>query len=308
VNAILLALTWTAMNAALEVHWALSLALAPVAAGLVTRLFIIQHDCGHGSFFRTRRANDRTGRLISAFSLIPYDFWRRTHAAHHATSGNLSKRGCGDVDTLTVDEYRALSPLRRLGYRIYRDPIFLLLLGCHLYFMLKLRLPWGQPEPFRKAAPSILGTNLLILAWIAPVTAWLGWDFLLLVWLPTQLCASSLGLWLFYIQHQYAEAYWARDDEWDFHDAALKGSSHYDLPVLLRWFTGNIGAHHVHHLCSKVPNYRLYECLRDHPDLAAMNRITLLESLPAARLALWDERRHRLVGFGALRESPTGAS
>ena len=290
-----------AMWAAMDVSYWLALLLAPVGTGLLTRLFIIQHDCGHGSFFRSRRANDWTGRLISAFTIIPYDFWKRTHALHHATSGNLSRRGVGDVDTLTVEEYLALGPVRRLFYRVYRHPAFLLFVACHLYFLVKLRSPWGNPEPFRKCWKSILGTNVLILAWTVPVSMLIGWKALLMIFLPMNLLANALGLWLFYIQHQYEHAYWERDEEWSFTDAALKGSSHYDLPVLLRWMTGNIGAHHVHHLCSKVPNYRLYEVLHDHQELADLNRITIRESLPAAWLALWDEESRRLVTFDEVR-------
>lgn len=306
-NFAILGIVWWAMLGAFEVSYALALLLAPIGTGMLTRLFIIQHDCGHGSFFKSRRANDWTGRLISAFTIIPYDFWKRNHAMHHATSGNLSKRGIGDVGTITVKEYLARDEKGRRKYRIYRHPLFLLLGASNLYFMVKLRSPWGQPESWRKAFPSIVGTNLMMAAWMIPLAMLVGWSHFLLVFLPMQLLANSLGLWLFYIQHQYEGAFWEWDDKWDFHEASLRGSSHYDLPVLLRWFTGNIGAHHVHHLCSKVPNYRLYECLRDHDELWNLNRITIKESLPAARLALWDEDQKKLITFDELDERSAAA-
>ena len=301
-NLAVLGIVWWAMIGAFSVSYWLALALMPIGAGMLCRLFIIQHDCGHGSFFKSRKANDWVGRIIGALTIIPYDFWKRNHAMHHATSGNLSKRGTGDIATITVREYLERSPGKQRKYRISRHPLFLLLVACNLYFMVKLRSPWGQPEHWRKAFASIMSTNLLMAAWMVPLGLAVGWGHFLLLFLPMQLLVNALGLWLFYIQHQYEGAYWEWDKKWDFHEASLRGSSHYDLPVLLRWFTGNIGAHHVHHLCSKVPNYRLYECLREHRELWQLNRLTIRESLPAAWLALWDEEKQKMVSFSQLRE------
>ena len=306
-NLAMFVVAWWAMLNVIEVSFWLVPPIMLLGGAMLTRLFIIQHDCGHGAFFKSSRANDWVGRFLGAITIIPYDFWKRNHATHHATSGNLSKRGVGDIGMLSVREYLARSARGRRAYRIYRHPAFLVLVAANLYFLVKLRSPWGQAEAWRKAAPSILSTNVLILCWMVPLILTVGWADFLLVFLPMQCGVNSLGLWLFYIQHQYEDAYWEWSDEWDFHEASLRGSSHYDLPPLLRWYTGNIGAHHVHHLCSKVPNYRLYECLRANEELWQLNRITIAQSLPAARLALWDEDTKRMISFRQLRERQPAA-
>lgn len=279
-----------------QAYW-LTLLLSVVAGGLLVRFFIIQHDCGHGSFFPNRRANDVTGCIMSVLTLAPYGLWRRMHNKHHAGSGNLDRRGFGDIKTLTVAEYRAASPLQRLQYRIYRHPAFLFLIGVPLFFMVVQRSPWGHHLPLRETWMSVMGLNAALilgygaLAWlIGPLT-------LLMIALPISMIAAGIGGWLFYVQHQFEDAHWKPDEAWDFQTAAVYGSTYYALPPVLNWFTGNIGLHHIHHLNSMVPNYRLKECLAACPGLESVNRLTLWESLACVRLALWDETRGKLVSF-----------
>jgi omega-6 fatty acid desaturase (delta-12 desaturase) len=296
---ILWALIWALLDAG---YW-LGLLLAIPAAGFLVRLFMIQHDCGHGAFFRRRRANDWVGRVISVLTLTPYDHWRRDHAAHHAGSGNLDRRGIGDINTLTVREYLALPRWRQLLYRLYRHPFVMFGIGPAYLFLLENRLPSGLRRGGYKSWLSAMATNGAIGALVAAMIWLVGLGPFLLVHLPIILLAASIGVWLFYIQHQFEDTYWAHDERWNFHAAALHGSSHYDLPGILRWFTANIGVHHVHHLSSRIPYYRLQEVLRDHPQVAAVGRLTLLQSLRCVRRALWDERKEKLVSFREMRTS-----
>jgi len=277
-------------------YWA-CLPLAIPAAGFLVRLFLIQHDCGHGSFFRRRSANDWIGRIIGVLTVIPYDYWRRTHAVHHATTGNLDRRGLGDVDLLTVAEYRALPRRRRIGYRLSRNPLVLLGLGPLYLFVLKYRLPVGLMRDGKGVWISAMSTNLAIAGVVGGMCALVGVRDFLLVQLPITFLAGSAGVWLFYVQHQFEDTYWERQPEWSFHAGALKGSTFYDLPGVLSWFTANIGIHHVHHLASKIPSYRLPETLADHPELRGIGHLTLRRSLGCFRLALWDEESSRLVPF-----------
>ena len=290
---------WLLMLFSLRHSYWLCLILALPAAGFLVRLFMIQHDCGHGSFFRRRRANDWLGRVLGVLTLTPYGYWRRTHAVHHATSSHLGRRGTGDVDTLTVREYRSLPAWRRALYRLTRHPLILLGLGPFYLFVLKHRLPVRLMRAGWQPWLSVMSTNLAIAGVVSLLVALLGVRDFLLVQAPITLLASAAGVWLFYVQHQFEHTYWAWDADWNPHTGALHGSSHYDLPPVLRWFTANIGIHHVHHLCSRIPCYRLGEALRQHPELRAVSRLTLKESLRCLRLALWDEDQHRLVGFGA---------
>jgi omega-6 fatty acid desaturase (delta-12 desaturase) len=295
------ALVWLAMWATLGIGYWLTLLIAVPAAGFLVRLFLIQHDCGHGTLFRNRSTNDWVGRVIGTLTLTPYDFWRHSHNIHHAGSGNLEHRGLGDIDTLTVREYLALSRLGRLRYRIYRHPLVLFGIGPAYLFLLQHRLPVGMMRKGWLPWISTMATNAAI-AVLVTLTMWIvGVGPFLLVHLPITLLASSIGVWLFYVQHQFEETSWAHAQEWQRHDAALHGSSHYDLPGVLRWFTANIGVHHVHHLCSRIPYYRLSQVLRDHPRLAQLGRLTLRESIACVPLALWDENRRRLISFGDLR-------
>jgi omega-6 fatty acid desaturase (delta-12 desaturase) len=288
------AVAWTAVHFG---HWWLGLLIAIPAAGFLLRLFMIQHDCGHGAFFRHRLANDWIGRVASVVTLTPYEVWRHAHNLHHATTGNLDRRGFGDIDTLTVEEYRARSFWGRLRYRLYRHPLVMFGIGPAYLFLLQHRLPVGFMRAGWRPWASVMTTNLSIglaatgLIWLVGVKAFV------LVHLPIMLLAASIGVWLFYVQHQFERTSWDRNDAWKPQAAALHGSSHYDLPGFLRWFTGNIGVHHVHHLNSRIPCYRLQRVLRDHPELRDVGRLTLWQSLRCVPLVLWDERDRRLVSF-----------
>ncbi len=292
------ALAWAAIHFG---YWELSLLPGILAAGFFVRLFMIQHDCGHGAFFRHRLANAWVGRVIGVLTLTPYDVWRRTHAIHHASSGHLDRRGIGDIDTLTVREFRARSYWGRLRYRLYRHPFVMFGIGPAYLFVLRHRLPVGLTRSRRQAWISAMATNLASAAVVATLIWFIGIGPFLLVHLPILLLASSVGVWLFYVQHQFEETFWAHDGKWSLHEAALYGSSHYDLPRILRWFTANIGVHHVHHLCSRIPYYCLPRVLRDHPDLRGVNRLTLFQSFGCVRLVLWDEAQRRLVSFRDVR-------
>jgi omega-6 fatty acid desaturase (delta-12 desaturase) len=297
ITAMPFALLWILMWTSLDAGYWIGLLLVVPAAGLLVRLFMIQHDCGHGSFFRHRLANDWVGRVIGVLTLTPYDFWRRTHALHHASSGNLDRRGIGDIDTLTVREFMALSTGRRLLYRLYRHPIVMFGIGPAYLFILRHRLPMGLMRSGWQPWISAMATNAAIVVLIAPMMWLVGVGPFLLVQVPITLLAASIGVWLFYVQHQFEDTFWAHEEGWDFHEAGLHGSSHYDLPIVLRWFTANIGVHHVHHLCSRIPYYRLHQVLRDHPQLSAVGRLTLFQSLRCVHKVLWDEDRHKLVSF-----------
>ena len=281
--------------------WWLALLLAVPAAGFLMRLFMIQHDCGHGAFFRHRRANDWIGRVLGVLTLTPYDFWRRSHTIHHATSGNLARRGIGDIDTLTVREYLALSRWRRLKYRLYRHPAVMFGVGPAYLFILRNRLPIGFMRGGRAPWLSTMGTNLAAAVVVAVLIWLIGVGPFLLVHLPIMLLAAAMGVWLFYVQHQFEHTSWANGENWNLHEAALHGSSHYVLPGVLRWFTANIGIHHVHHLCSRIPYYRLPRVLRDYPELGQIGRLTLWESIKCVRLVLWDEHGKQLISFREMR-------
>lgn len=299
-----LVIVFGAMLFAVEAGYYLALLATPLAGLLLLRLFIIQHDCGHGAYFSDRKTNDRLGRALGVLTLTPYDCWARSHALHHAGTGNLDARGFGDVDTLTVREYRALSPLRRFGYRLYRHPIVLLGIGPAYLFLLRHRLPIGHMRDGKSFWISAMGTN----AATAGLFALMIWQFGLLAsvlaFIPTLLTAASVGVWLFYIQHQFEDAHWDTAKEWSFHDAALNGSSYLDLPAGLRWFTANIGIHHVHHLASRIPFYRLPEVLDAHPELADLNRFTTRQTFGPLLLTLWDEDKRKLVRFRDARDMP----
>jgi omega-6 fatty acid desaturase (delta-12 desaturase) len=294
-------LLWIAAWACLRWSYGLSLAVAVPAAGFLVRLFMIQHDCGHGSFFRQRSANDWTGRIIGVLTLTPYDHWRSSHALHHASSGNLDRRGIGDIATLTVREYLAASRLRRLAYRLYRHPLVMFGLGPAYLFLVRHRYPTGPAFRRWRAWVSPMGTNAAIALGVVAGMWLVGVRPFLLVHLPITLLAASIGVWLFYVQHQFEETFWATNGAWSMPEAALHGSSHYDLPLVLRWLTANIGVHHVHHLCSRIPYYRLGQVLHDHPSLKDVGRVTLLQSIGCVRFALWDEARRRMISFRQLR-------
>ncbi len=284
-------------------YWWFPLLLAAPAAAFLVRLFMIQHDGGHGSFFFHRRANDWVGRVIGILTLTPYDYWRRTHAIHHAGAGHLDRRGIGDVGTLIVREYLSLSRWGRFWYRAYRHPLVMFVVGPAYLFILQHRLPVGLFSGGWKPWFSTMATNIAIAAVAAGLIFFMGIGPFLLVELPIVLLAGSAGMWLFYVQHQLEMTFWAHEVGWSFEEAALHGSSHYDLPRILRWFTANIGVHHVHHLCSRIPYYRLPLVLRDYPDLRGVSQLTLRQSFRCVRLVLWDENQQRLISFGELGRS-----
>jgi omega-6 fatty acid desaturase (delta-12 desaturase) len=296
---------WAAMWALMHISYWLTLALALPAAGFLVRLFMIQHDCGHGAFFRARAINDWVGRVFGVLTLTPYDYWKRTHATHHANAGNLGRRGVGEIETLTVDEYVSLGWRKRFAYRLYRHPLVMFGIGPTYLFVLQHRAPFGlmrgagwQPWVSTMSTNAGIATVVALLMWL------IGPGPFLMIHAPIFVLAATIGVWLFYVQHQFEETRWAREADWNLPQAALHGSSHYDLPLVLRWFSANIGVHHVHHLASRVPFYRLPEVLRDYPELGNVGRLTLWQSLRCVNYALWDEDAQRLISFRALARRP----
>jgi omega-6 fatty acid desaturase (delta-12 desaturase) len=287
-----------AMHFALQVAWWLALLLAVPAAGFLVRIFIIFHDCGHGSFFRSGIANRVTGFLTGLLVFTPSRTWHRRHAAHHATAGDLDRRGTGDVWTLTVKEYQSLSRPGRLWYRIYRHPVVLLGIGPAWMFFVEHRL-WARSDG-RAERWSTVRTNLVLAAVAVVACLTIGWKAYLLIALSPMLLAGTAGVWLFYVQHQFEGTYWERHAEWDRVRQAVEGSSFYKLPRVLQWFSGNIGYHHVHHLSSRIPNYNLQACHEAHELFRSVRPVTLRASLRSLGFRLWDEERRRLVGFDGL--------
>jgi omega-6 fatty acid desaturase (delta-12 desaturase) len=295
----------------MRVSYPLALALSLVAAGFLVRTFIIMHDCGHGSFFRSRRANDLVGFVTGALTLTPYAQWAKDHAIHHATSGRLDKRGYGDIGTLTVGEYLALGRLGRLQYRFYRHPAVLLGLGP-LWLVLKQRVRTAGSAGRREVLGVHL-TNATVILMLVAASLLVGPRAVAAIYVPTVLIAAAAGIWLFYVQHQYEGTYWASGGDWDYATAAVGGSSFYRLPRVLDWMTGSIGFHHVHHLSPRIPNYYLRRAHEENPYFHQAHRLTLRESLHAFSLKLWDEEQGRMVGWNGLarrrrQEAETGTA
>jgi omega-6 fatty acid desaturase (delta-12 desaturase) len=299
---VLLALSFTM---AYQLHawsaWA-ALALAPLSAGLLVRTFIFMHDCAHGSFLPWRRASDLVGFTTGVLTLTPFAQWRRDHALHHASSGDLERRGHGDIPTLTVREYLARTPRGRLIYRLVRHPASLLLVGP-LHLMVNQRFRAKSKATGALQVASVWSTNAAILVLGALTVVLFGWHSLLIVYLPAIYLAAMAGIWLFYVQHQFEDAYWESAESWDYATAALHGSSHLVLHPVLQWFTGSIGLHHVHHLAPRIPNFRLQRCHDATPLLQVAPVLTLRAGVSALRLALWDEQQRRMVRFGDLVEA-----
>lgn len=291
-------LCWLLMYGSLSVSYWLTLLLAFPAAGFLVRIFIIQHDCGHGSFFKARRANDTVGIICGVLTMIPYRFWRRSHAIHHAHHAELEERGIGDVWTMTVEEYWRAPWWKRVAYRVFRNPIFLFGVAPTVNFVLLTRLPFGGEANWRNGErASVWWTNLAIAGWVAAAAALVGFGAVLMIQLPVVVIAGSVGTWLFYVQHQFERTYWEHTPQWDYTLAAMHGSSYYQLPRLLQWFTGNIGFHHIHHLSPRIPNYNLQDCHEENPVLQRVVHLTPLSSLKTVWLVLWDEEQRRLVTF-----------
>jgi acyl-lipid omega-6 desaturase (Delta-12 desaturase) len=294
------AVLWYFMYKSLAVSYWLTLALGILAAGFLVRIFVIFHDCGHGSFFKSMKANHFWGFVTGFLSFTPYDYWRHDHAQHHASAGDLDERGFGDIWTMTVKEYLKASPWTRFQYRMVRNPFCLFLIAPAFLFLIVHRFPSMDNKV--KGMRAVHLTNLAIVGMAAVISFFIGIKAYLLIQLPVMAIAASAGVWLFYVQHQFEGVYWERHENWDYVDEALKGSSFYKLPRVLQWFTGSIGFHHIHHLAPKIPNYNLEKCYNEVPLFQEIKPITFLSSLKSITFRLWDEQHQRLVGFGYINE------
>src|SRR5258705_2720964 len=288
------------MYLSLAVSWRLAIRLAILAEGFAVRLFIISHDCGHGSFFKSRAANTVVGFITGVITFVPYHHWRWEHAQHHATSGDLDRRGIGDIWTLTVQEYLESSRWRKFAYRLARNPVILFVIAPLFIFLVKQRFPKAAAS--KRDRQSVYWTNLAILGLAAALSWAFGLSAYVLLQLTVMAVAGSVGVWLFYVQHQFEGVYWGRGEEWDYATAALQGSSFYKLPKILQWFSGNIGFHHIHHLSSRIPNYNLERCHQADPLFQRVKPVTFFGSFKSLTFRLWDEQRRKLVGFRHLRD------
>jgi len=289
----------TLMYVSLSYSYWLTLALALPAGGLLTRVFIIFHDCGHGSFFKSQRWNNFLGIICGLLVFTPYYQWRFEHAVHHATSGDLDRRGTGDIITLTVEEYLKLSGWGRFKYRLYRSPIVMLGFGPWFTFLISQR--FVNPISKKRERFSVYFSNLFIVALLVVAAQTIGITEFLMIQLPVAFVGGLGGIWMFYIQHQFEGTYWQRHEEWDYATAAIRGSSYFKLPRVLQWFTGNIGFHHIHHLSSRIPNYALQKCMEENPEFQHVTTITLWGSLKSLGLNLWDEEQRQLISFRHLK-------
>lgn len=282
-----------------SVNYYYSILLAIPAALFTVRAFILQHDCGHRSLFSSSSANKWLGRILGVVTLTPFACWKRFHAMHHASSGNLDKRGVGDIITLTVEEYSARSAWSKFGYRIYRHPVTLFIIGPSVLFFIRQRFAYYLPKSWKKERRSVYQNNLVLVA----IVALLWWfDILLpslLFWGTVMCIAATIGVWLFYVQHQFPNAYWRKTEDWCYQASAIEGSTFYDLPDFLHWLTAYIGFHHIHHLDCNIPNYRLKECYVENESVQNPIKLSFLESIDCAKLKLWDEKKGMMVGFTA---------
>jgi omega-6 fatty acid desaturase (delta-12 desaturase) len=292
-------LLWFLMYRTLAVSWWLTMPLAVLAGAFLVRAFIIFHDCGHGSFFKSRAANSFWGFLCGMLTFTPYYHWRWEHSLHHATSGDLDRRGTGDIWTMTVQEYLESSRWKRFAYRLARNPFVLFVLAPVYIFLVKNRIPTATAS--RRERFSVYWMNLAILCVAFVISTIFGWKAYLVIQLTAVLVAGSAGVWLFYVQHQFEGVYWERRDDWDYAAAALQGSSFYKLPRVLQWFSGNIGFHHIHHLSPRIPNYNLEKCHNADPLFQQVKPVTLFSSFKSFSFRLWDEQRRKLVGYRHLR-------
>jgi omega-6 fatty acid desaturase (delta-12 desaturase) len=293
-------LLWCLMYWSLSISWWLTFPLAILASGFLIRIFIIFHDCGHGSFFKSQLANDTVGFIAGVITFTPYYHWRWEHAVHHAGSGDLDKRGTGDIWTMTVQEYLESSRWKRFAYRLARNPIVLFVIAPIFLFLIRQRFP--SPGASKRERESVQWMNLAILGMVAGLIWIFGFKSYLLIQLTITGVGGAIGIWMFYVQHQFEGVYWERGEDWDYTAAALQGSSFYKLPKILQWFSGNIGFHHIHHLSPRIPNYNLERCHKADPLFQNVPSVTLLSSLKALTFRLWDEPLRQLVGYGRLRE------
>jgi acyl-lipid omega-6 desaturase (Delta-12 desaturase) len=293
---------WVLMFISLKVSYWLTLALALPAAGFMVRTFIIFHDCGHGSFFASRRANELVGILTGILTFTPWTRWWHDHAIHHATAGDLDRRGVGDVYVMTLKEYLAAPWWKKIGYRLMRNPFNMFAIGAPVIFAIVNR--FYLKGSGKRERLSVWWTNLALTLLISVLCLIVGWKAYLLVQIPVLFLGSATGVWLFYLQHQFEGVYWERHPQWDFFEAGQKGCSYFKLPRLVQWFTGNIGFHHIHHLNAKIPNYRLEECYRDNPTLRQPPTLSLVSSLKCLTLRLYDEDSRQLVGWKGLKRRP----
>ena len=294
--------TYYLMYLSLSYSYWLTLGLSLLAAGFTVRLFIIQHDGGHNAFFPSRKWNDRVGYLCSLFTMVPYFYWKRQHAIHHSTNGNLDHRGIGDMDVFTVDEYLQLSKFDRFRYRLYRNPFVFLLIGPWI-LLLYINRHWSDPVQYsQRDKRNVVISNLTMVLTFAGLGWWIGWLPVLKIAVPVLYMAGGAGIWLFYIQHQFEHTYWKPDQEWNFVRAAMQGSSFYRLPKVLQWFTGNIGYHHIHHLTPGIPNYRLEKIYNENPEFHDVFEVTIPSSLKTMFLSVWDIQQQRLISFRELKQ------
>ncbi len=289
------------MYLSLDISYWLTLLLAFPATGFLVRIFIIQHDCGHGSFFSSRKANDLTGMFCSIFTLTPYHYWRTSHAIHHAGAGKLEARGIGDIYTKTVSEYLKLSKWGRFKYRLYRNPFILFIIVPTILFLILYRFPNYKHKELLKFQRSVYFTSLVIASLVGIIIWLIGIKDFLLIQLPITITTSSTGAWLFFVQHQFEDTYWSTRKNWDFTKAALEGSSYYKLPKVLQWFTGNIGFHHIHHLSPRIPNYLLEKCQNENQMFQKARTLSIRSSLKSIFLTLWDENQKKLISFRHLK-------
>jgi omega-6 fatty acid desaturase (delta-12 desaturase) len=292
------------MYLSLDYSYWITLGLSVLSAGFLVRIFIIFHDCGHGSFFKSKRANLIVGTILGSLVFTPNNRWHTTHATHHATVGNLDNRGVGDVWTLTVEEYQNLSKGRKRFYRLYRNPIMLFVIGPFFLFVMWFRFTRKIMKPAERR--SIYFTNLILLVYIAGLVALLGWKSFLMIQIPVIFTATSIGSWLFYVQHQFDDVIWTRQNDWNYKVVAIEGSSFLKFPKILQWFSGNIGFHHVHHLSPMIPNYKLERCHRENSMFSDIKPVTFIPSIKTMRLRLWDESIGRLISFRQLRKATAG--
>lgn len=293
---------WVLMYYSLEISYWLTLGLGVINAGLMVRLFIIQHDCGHNSFFPSLKLNNIVGNILSVFTLTPYYHWRKQHARHHANSGDLDFRGFGDIETVTVREYQVMSRWEKFRYRFYRNPFVTFVIGPVYVFVFSHRISFKTKKSEKKERSSVKLTNAALIAVVVGMGLWIGFDRFFMVQIPITVIGSMAGVYMFYVQHQFEETYWRNHKDWDYTKAALEGSSYFKLPKILQWFTGNIGFHHVHHLSPLVPNYLLEKAHNENPMFQNVKTLTLKTSIKTIFMNLWDEQQDRLISFREYRK------